>query len=230
MVEDNFNTRMWADGPENQFYINAMMPDYDIAKRGVSGLSPGWQLQVGWCAGAITGYALLKMGSEESCARSRKMMDRIAGGISPSGLFWSIYANGSWDAKNNGAGWQHMRMSADATFYFLKAIALERAADLSSRIGKKRRSATSMRSRGCGRNTRTLAIEWTTIPWPSWIPAQPLARFVSGLWRLAPACRMEKSTFPLHARRVKHFTSDLCAPAGLSLGRWTFPMRPIPNR
>ena len=127
MVEDNFNTRMWADGPENQFYINAMMPDYDIAKRGVSGLSPGWQLQVGWCAGAITGYALLKMGSEESCARSRKMMDRIAGGLSPSGLFWSIYANGSWDAKNNGAGWQHMRMSADATFYFLKAIALERS-------------------------------------------------------------------------------------------------------
>ena len=34
-----------------------------------------------------------------------------------------------------------------------------------------------------------------------------------------------ESTFPLHARRVKHFTSDLCAPAGLSLGRWTFPMR-----
>ena len=50
MVEDNFNTRL-ADGPENQFYINAMMPDYDIAKRGVSGLSPGWQLQVGGARG-----------------------------------------------------------------------------------------------------------------------------------------------------------------------------------
>jgi hypothetical protein len=55
------------------------------------------------------------------------MMDRIAGGLSPSGLFWSIYANGAWDpARNNSGGWQHMRMPADATFYFLKAIALER--------------------------------------------------------------------------------------------------------
>jgi hypothetical protein len=130
MVEDNFNSRMWADGPENQFYINAMMPDYNIARRGVSGLTPGWQLQVGWCAGAITGYALLKMGNEESCTRSRKMMDRIAGGLSPSGLFWSIYANGGWDAKDNGTGWQHIRMSADATFYFLKATALERSRGL----------------------------------------------------------------------------------------------------
>ncbi len=59
---------------------------------------------------------------------SRKMLDRIAGGLSPSGLFWSIYANGAWDpVKNNIGGWQHMRMPADATFYFLKTIALERS-------------------------------------------------------------------------------------------------------
>lgn len=128
MVEDNFNTRMWAGGEDEQFYINAMMPDYDIAEKGVSGLSPGWQLQVGWCAGAITGYALLKMGSEQSCARARAMFDRIATGISLSGLFWSIYANGKWDAaRNNSPGWQHLRMSSDATFYFLKAMALERS-------------------------------------------------------------------------------------------------------
>ena len=55
-------------------------------------------------------------------------MDRIAGGLSPSGLFWSIFANGLWDpARNNIGGWQHMRMPADATFYFLKSIALERS-------------------------------------------------------------------------------------------------------
>jgi hypothetical protein len=127
LVEDNFNSRMWADGPENQFYINAMKPDYEITKSGVAGLTPGWQLQVGWCAGAITGYGLLKIGDGLSCTRARKMMDRIAGGLSPSGLFWSIYANGAWDpARNNSGGWQHMRMPADATFYFLKAIALER--------------------------------------------------------------------------------------------------------
>jgi hypothetical protein len=128
LVEDNFNSRMWADGPENQFYINAMLPDYEISKSGVGGLTPGWQLQVGWCAGAITGYGLLKTGDELSCTRARKMLDRIAGGLSPSGLFWSIYANGAWDpVRNNIGGWQHMRMPADATFYFLKAIALERS-------------------------------------------------------------------------------------------------------
>jgi len=128
MVEDNFNARMWAGGADEQFYINAMLPDYDIATKGAKGLIPGWQLQVGWCAGAITGYALLKMGSELSCQRARAMFDRIATGISPSGLFWSIYADGGWDpARNKGPGWEHMRMSSDATFYFLKAIALERS-------------------------------------------------------------------------------------------------------
>lgn len=128
MVEDNFNTRMWAGGRDEQFYVNAMMPDYDIAKTGVSGLIPGWQLIVGWCAGAITGYALLKIGGEQSCRRARAMFDRIATGISPSGLFWSVYDNSRWDSsRSNSPGWQHMRMSSDATFYFLKAIALERS-------------------------------------------------------------------------------------------------------
>ena len=127
MVEENFNRRMWADGAEYQFYINAMMPDYDLAQKGVSGLTPGWQLQVGWGAGAITGYSLLKMGTEQSCTRSRAMFDRIATGLSPSGLFWSIYADGKWDPViNNAGGWQHMRMPADASFYFLQAVALER--------------------------------------------------------------------------------------------------------
>lgn len=132
LVEGNFNTRMWADGPENQFYLNAMLPDYDLTRSGVSGLYPGWQLQVGWCAGVITGYAFLKMGSELSCQRSRMMLDKIAsGGLSPSGLFWSIFANGTWQtAVANGQGVQHMRMPADATFYYLKAIALERVRGL----------------------------------------------------------------------------------------------------
>lgn len=128
LVEENFNTRMWAGDPAEQFYINAMMPDYEMAKSGVSGLTPGWQLQVGWCAGAITGYSLLKMGTDQSCQRARDLLDRIAGGLSPSGLTWSIYANGKWDpVLNNTGGWQHMRMPADATFYLLKSAALERS-------------------------------------------------------------------------------------------------------
>jgi hypothetical protein len=131
MVEENFNTRMWAGDAAEQFYINAMLPDYEMAKSGVSGLYPGWQLQVGWCAGAITGYSLLKMGTEQSCQRARAMLDRIAGGLSPSGLTWSIFANGKWDPiLNNTGGWQHMRMPADATFYSLKSAALERSRGL----------------------------------------------------------------------------------------------------
>ena len=131
MVEENFNTRMWAGAPDEQFYINAMLPDYEMATKGVSGLYPGWQLQTGWCAGAITGYSLLKMGTEQSCRHARAMLDRIAGGLSPSGLTWSIYANGKWDpVLNNTGGWQHMRMPADATFYFLKSVALERSRGL----------------------------------------------------------------------------------------------------
>ena len=52
MVEENFNTRMWADGPENHFYINAMMPDYDLAKSGVAGLIPGLAASDGLVRGA----------------------------------------------------------------------------------------------------------------------------------------------------------------------------------
>jgi hypothetical protein len=101
LVENNFNTRMWADGPENQFYINTMNPDYDLAKSGVAGLYPGWQLQVGWCARVITGY----LGDDLSCKRSRIMLDKIAdGGLSPSGLCWvrvrllvtSVPSRGVW--------------------------------------------------------------------------------------------------------------------------------------
>jgi len=132
LVQDNFNKRMWAVGCENQFYINAMEPDYDLAESGVAKLPPVWQLTVGWGAGAITGYALLKLGNELSCNRSRIMLDRIAAdGISPSGLFWSTYANGKWDPiSNNSLYNQHMRMPADAAFYYLKAIALERGRGL----------------------------------------------------------------------------------------------------
>jgi antitoxin (DNA-binding transcriptional repressor) of toxin-antitoxin stability system len=129
LVADNFNTRMWAHGPRDQFYINAMLPDYDLARSGMSGLYPGWQLQVGWCSGVITGYAFLKLGDDLSCKRSRLMLDKIAtAGLTPSGLFSSVYANEKWDpAINNSAGWQHMRVPADATFYLLKSLALERA-------------------------------------------------------------------------------------------------------
>ncbi len=132
LVQDNFNKRMWAEGRENQFYINAMDPEYDLAESGVAGLLPVWQLSVGWGSGVITGYAMLKLGNDLSCNRSRIMLDRIAAsGISPSGLFWSTYANGKWDPIfNNSLFNQHMRMPADATFYYLKAIALERSRGL----------------------------------------------------------------------------------------------------
>lgn len=129
LVQNNFNTRQWS---EEQFYANAMNPDYDIAKFCTSRLSPGWQLGVGWGSGVISGYALLKLGDELSCRRSRAMLDLIAeGGISPSGLFWSNYANGKWDpVDNNSAFNQHMRMPADAAFYYLKSMALERTRGL----------------------------------------------------------------------------------------------------
>jgi hypothetical protein len=125
LVESNLNARQWC---KEQFYINAMHPDYDIARSGCNGLAPDWQLLTGWCAGAITGYALLKVGDDLSKERSRSMLDLIArGGISPSGLFWSVYAGGKWDPiRNNIPYYQHMRMPGDAAFYYLKSIELER--------------------------------------------------------------------------------------------------------
>lgn len=123
LVEENLNTRQWC---EKGFYANAMMPEFDIAREGCCKLTPGWQLLNGWCAGPITGYALLKVGDEMSRARARKMFDVIATGISPSGLSMSVYACGKWDSEaNNSGGWQHMRMPADVAFYTLKALELE---------------------------------------------------------------------------------------------------------
>jgi hypothetical protein len=129
LVETNFNTRQWC---ADQFYINAMEPDYDIATSGCGGLTHGWQLLTGWAAGAITGYALLKMGSELSQKRARTMLDLIARtGVSPSGLFWSNYANGQWDpAVNNLPVYQHLRMPADAAYYYLRSLELERTRGL----------------------------------------------------------------------------------------------------
>lgn len=71
---------------------------------------------------------MLKLGHEVSCMRARLMLDRIAtGGLSPSGLFWSIYFNGRWGpSRNNSGAYQHMWMPADGAFFFQKAIALER--------------------------------------------------------------------------------------------------------
>ena len=125
LVETNFNTIDWC---KDHFYINASNPDY-TPQQGCETLDPGWQLIVGWCAGVITGYALLKAGNEESRQRSRAMLDLIAqGGLSPSGLFWSNYSNGKWDKGNTKiAMHQHMRMPGDGTFFFLKSIALERS-------------------------------------------------------------------------------------------------------
>jgi hypothetical protein len=98
LVESSFNRIGWY---ANQFYINASPPDYDPGKKGFETLVADWQLIVGWCAGVISGYALLKTGNEESQQRSRVMLDLIAqGGVSPSGLFWSNYANHQWDRGN----------------------------------------------------------------------------------------------------------------------------------
>jgi hypothetical protein len=125
LVEANFNTRQWC---VEQFYINAMEPDYDMASSGCAGLTHGWQLLTGWTAGAITGYALLKMGNDLSQKRARAMLDLIARtGISPSGLFWSNYANGKWDpVVNNLPVYLNLRMPADAAYYYQKSLKLER--------------------------------------------------------------------------------------------------------
>ncbi len=126
IVEWNFNTVDWC---KEGFYINASPPDYDPVRQGCESLSMDWDLIVGWCAGSITGYALLKAGDEQSQQRARAMLDLIAeGGISPSGLFWSNYGKGHWDTGNTKiAMHQHMRMPADAAFFFQKAIALEKS-------------------------------------------------------------------------------------------------------
>ena len=126
MVESSFNRIGWY---ANQFYINASPPDYDPTKKGGETLVIDWQLIVGWCAGVISGYALLETGNELSQQRSRIMLDLIAqGGVSPSGLFWSNYANGQWDRGNTRIAMrQHMRMPADGAFFFLKAIALDQS-------------------------------------------------------------------------------------------------------
>jgi hypothetical protein len=125
IIEKNFNDVNWC--PEN-FYINASPPDYDPVKKGCETLSPDWQLITGWCGGSITGYALLQSTDELSQMRVTAMLDLMsAGGISPSGLFWSNYARGKWDTGNTEiAMHQHMRMPGDAAFFLQKSIALEK--------------------------------------------------------------------------------------------------------
>ena len=125
IIEKNFNDVNWC---QENFYINASPPDYDPVKKGCESLPVDWDLITGWCAGSITGHALLQVGNELSQKRATAMMDLMAtGGISPSGLFWSNYGKGKWDTGNSRiAMHQHMRMPGDAAFFFQKAIALEK--------------------------------------------------------------------------------------------------------
>ena len=126
VIEKNFNVVNWC---QEGFYINASPPDYDPVKKGCESLPADWDLITGWCAGSITGHALLTTGNEQSQQRSIVMLDLIAtGGVSPSGLFWSNYGKGKWDTGNTKiAMHQHMRMPGDAAFFFQKAIAVEKS-------------------------------------------------------------------------------------------------------
>ncbi len=124
LVGHNQDRYHWQE--DKGFYANATEVDGRNAN----------QLLTGWGSGIITGYGLLACGDEQSRGRARQMLDFIAAtAVSPSGLFYGCYQDGTWDqgpALRRGerndktyTPWHHIRTAEDGTLYLLRACRLE---------------------------------------------------------------------------------------------------------
>lgn len=98
----------------------------------VKGMGDRPHMHVGWVSGAPYAYALLAYGRKQGIAAYTEagaaVLDKIAGGVSPSGIFWASWVAGKgWTAGwNPKSDWLQARTIAEATLFMTKALAFER--------------------------------------------------------------------------------------------------------
>lgn len=123
----------WHYRPEHAALFETAAFDREL-NDGVAGAADRPHMHVAWLSGAPSAGALLRYGrragDRECVAAGLAVLDRISGGLSPSGLFWGEWRVGrGWSAGwNADPRWIHMRTAAEATLFLVRAIVAERAA------------------------------------------------------------------------------------------------------
>ncbi|MBM7564044.1 hypothetical protein [Paenibacillus sacheonensis] len=98
----------------------------------VKGMGDRRHMHVGWVSGAPYAYALLAYGRKKGIAAYAEagaaVLDKIASGVSPSGIFWASWVAGKgWTAGwNPKSDWLQARTIAEATLFMTRALAFER--------------------------------------------------------------------------------------------------------
>ena len=89
-------------------------------------------MHVGWVSGAPWAAALLRAGRTRRNAAwveaGARVLDTIAGGISPSGVLWGEWRDGGWVGGWNPSNWVQARTVSEATLFLLRALRHEAAA------------------------------------------------------------------------------------------------------
>lgn len=103
----------------------------------VKGMGDRPHMHVGWVSGAPYAYALLAYGRKHDNAdyieAGAAVLDKIASGLSPSGIFWASWVAGKgWTAGwNPKSDWLQARTIAEATLFMTRAVAFERERGIS---------------------------------------------------------------------------------------------------
>ncbi|HEX2221899.1 MAG TPA: hypothetical protein VHK06_05190 [Candidatus Limnocylindria bacterium] len=92
-------------------------------------------MHVAWVSGAPWAAALLRAGRLRRNAAwaeaAARVLDTIASGVSPSGVFWGEWRDGRWVGGWNPDGMVHARTVSEATLFMLRALREEAAAGTS---------------------------------------------------------------------------------------------------
>jgi hypothetical protein len=88
-------------------------------------------MHVAWLSGAPAAHALLSYGRRQEIAAYAdagvRVLDTIASGLAPCGLFWGRWTPDGWDGGWNGnPGWIHARTVSEATLFMIRAGAVEK--------------------------------------------------------------------------------------------------------
>jgi hypothetical protein len=105
IMEEKYNKQNWV---EKHGY-------YSVGMR--ESMYQDWQ--TGWVGGMNTVYPLLVMGSDSTFVRAIRTFDFLFDSISPSGLFYEVFYDGTWRLKD---GSSFLRRNSDALYFINKSF------------------------------------------------------------------------------------------------------------
>jgi Highly conserved protein containing a thioredoxin domain len=121
----------WHYHPEHRILYETAAFDREL-NNNVKGLGDRPHMHVGWVSGAPYAYALLAYGRKHGIAKYAEaglaVLDKIAGGLAPCGVFWASWIvdrgwTSGWNPRKN---WLQARTIAEATLFMIRALRFER--------------------------------------------------------------------------------------------------------